>query len=70
MTTLNNHREGSFCFYPLLCFLLQIQLNLDSLLTPYFYKPLYASTAVDNLILTDRPDSIYKSDAFYGHVDE
>lgn len=59
-----------FYFEPLLCFLLEIQLNLESLLTPGFYKPLYASTAVENLVLTDRPDSIYKSDAFYRDVDE
>lgn len=33
-------------------------------------KLLYVSTAVDSLVLTDQPDSIYKSDAFYRHVDE
>lgn len=70
MTTLNNNREEYFCFHPLLCLLLQIQMNPDSLLTPDFYTLLYVSTAVDNLFLTDQPDSIYKSDAFYRHVDE
>ncbi|KAJ7414541.1 hypothetical protein WISP_83445 [Willisornis vidua] len=47
-----------------------IQMNLESLLTPDFYKPLYVSTAVENLVLTDQSDSTYKSDAFYRHVDE
>lgn len=70
MTTLNNNREEYFCFHPLLCLLLQIQMNPDSLLTPDFYTLLYVSTAVDNLFLTGQPDSIYKSDAFYRHVDE
>lgn len=69
MTTLSN-REESFCFHPLLCLLLQILMNPESLLTPDFYKLLYVSTAVDSLVLTDQPDSIYKSDAFYRHVDE
>lgn len=45
-------------------------MNPESLLTPDFYKLLYVSTAVDSLVLTDQPDSIYKSDAFYRHVDE
>lgn len=69
MTALNN-REESLCFQPLLCLLLQILMNPESLLTPEFYKLLYVSTAVDSLVLTDQPDSIYKSDAFYRHVDE
>lgn len=70
MTTLNNNREESFCFHPLLCLLLQIQMNPEPLLTPDFYKLLYVSTAVDSLVLTDQPDSISKSDAFYRPVDE